>query len=68
MSVFDSLPPRVREAIRNSAFDWETSMVKLALDQGMSEDVMVAGIEREDRLKINRDRTVVWNIEDEEGK
>lgn len=62
---YDSLPPVVRAALRDSLYDWETSLIVRALAAGATPESIVEGIRREDEKKREADRAVVWNIDPE---
>lgn len=62
---YDSLPDIVKRALRDSLYDWETSLIVRALAAGASPESIVEGIRREDEKKRDIDRSEVWNIDPE---
>lgn len=62
MEVFDSLPPAIRAAYREAAFDWAVMSVPRYLLKGVAEREIVADVRRGDAEKIAADRTRVWGL------
>jgi len=60
MEVFDSLPPAIRAAYANAAFDWAVSYVPEYLLRGVSQRTIIDAIAKGDADKIAADRTRVW--------
>ena len=59
MEVFDSLPPGVRQAYANAAFDWAVANTpKMVMRYGSR--LVIESIAKSDSDKIAADRTRVW--------
>jgi len=62
-AAYDSLPPTIREALQNAAFDWAPYSVKQHFERGNEgAKNFVRHIRQWDLQQIERDRKRVWGI------
>lgn len=61
MAVFDTLPEKIRAALRDSLFDWNHQEIADGLASGYTMDQIVEIIHRGDERKGRIDEDLVWN-------
>ena len=68
MEAFDRLPPSVRAALANAAFDWAPYPIRRWFEAGrFTAKELVKRIGKWDHDQIAKDRTRVWGISEPKG-
>lgn len=65
MATFDRLPLVIREALRNSLFDWATPpFLRMHAQEGVSPEFVARHIQISDRELAARERIRTWKLRD----